>query len=56
MGKNYSGMKEDMHEKGAYLVVFYSIPVELYGVTEQELTGGLVEQIRLSEAVIYRSP
>jgi hypothetical protein len=49
-------MKEDMHEKGAYLVVFYSIPVELYGVTEQELTGGLVEQIRLSEAVIYRSP
>jgi hypothetical protein len=51
-----STMKEDMHKTGAYLVLFYSIPVELYGVTEKELKEGLVEQIRLSEAVIYRSP
>jgi hypothetical protein len=50
------GMKADMHQTGAYLVIFDSIPVELYGTTREELTQGLVEQIRLSEATIYRSP
>ncbi len=49
-------MKANMQETGAYLVIFNSIPVELYGDTEKELTEGLVEQIRLSEATIYRSP
>jgi hypothetical protein len=49
-------MKEDMKQTGAYLVIFDSIPVELFGVTREELTQGLVEQIRLSEATIYRSP
>ena len=49
-------MKANMQETGAYLVIFDSIPVELYGDTEEELTEGLVEQIRLSEATIYRSP
>jgi hypothetical protein len=49
-------MKADMKNTGAYLVIFDSIPVELYGTTREELTQGLVEQIRLSEATIYRSP
>lgn len=49
-------MKADMHKSGALLVIFDSIPVELYGTTREELTQGLVEQIRLSEATIYRSP
>ena len=49
-------MKIAMHQSGAYLVIFNSIPVELYGTTRDELTQGLVEQIRLSEATIYRSP
>jgi 4-amino-4-deoxy-L-arabinose transferase-like glycosyltransferase len=49
-------MKVDMQKTGALLVVFDSIRVELYGVTRDELTNGLVEQIRLSEATIYRSP
>lgn len=49
-------MKEDMRQTGAYLVVFYSIPLELYGTTEAEITQDLVEQIRLSEATIYRAP
>jgi hypothetical protein len=51
-----ANMKASMKETGAYLVIFDSIPVELYGDTEIELTEGLVEQIRLSEATIYRSP
>lgn len=51
-----SAMKEDMQRNGAYLVIFDSIPVELYGTTREELTKGLVEQIQLSEATIYRSP
>jgi hypothetical protein len=49
-------MKENMRQTGAYLVVFDSIPVKLYGDTLEELTQGLVVQIRLSEATIYRSP
>lgn len=49
-------MKADMEETGAYLVIFDSIPVELYGTTQEELTKGLVTQIQLSEATIYRSP
>jgi 4-amino-4-deoxy-L-arabinose transferase-like glycosyltransferase len=49
-------MKADMRQTGAYLVVFDSISLELYGVTEKELTEGLVTEIRLSEATIYRSP
>ena len=49
-------MKTNMHQTGAFLVIFDSIPVELYGTTIEELTGGLIEQIRLSEATIYRSP
>jgi hypothetical protein len=49
-------MKEDMHRTGALLVIFDSIPVELFGTTQEELIQGLVEQIRLSEATIYRSP
>jgi hypothetical protein len=49
-------MKESMKVTGAYLVLFDSIPVELYGTTREELTQGLVEVIRLSEATIYRSP
>jgi hypothetical protein len=49
-------MKADMHQTGAYLVIFDSIPVELYGTTREEVTQGLVEQIRLSEATIYYSP
>jgi 4-amino-4-deoxy-L-arabinose transferase-like glycosyltransferase len=49
-------MKADMEENGAYLVIFDSIPVELYGTSEEELTAGLVQQIQLSEATIYRSP
>ncbi len=49
-------MKADMHQSGALLVIFDSIRVELYGTTREKLTQGLVEQIRLSEATIYRSP
>ena len=49
-------MKADMRQTGALLVVFDSISLDLYGVTEQELTDGLVTEIRLSEATIYRSP
>ncbi len=49
-------MKADMRQTGAYLVIFDSIPVELYQVSQDELTEGLVEQIRLSEATIYRYP
>jgi hypothetical protein len=49
-------MKAKMQETGAYLVIFDSIPVELYGTTREELIQGLVEQIRLSEATIYRFP
>jgi hypothetical protein len=49
-------MKEDMRRSGAYLVIFNSIPVELYGTTRDELTQGLIEQIVLSEATIYRAP
>jgi hypothetical protein len=49
-------MKADMEKTGAYLVIFDSIPVELYLVTKDELTSGLVEQIRRSEATIYRHP
>jgi hypothetical protein len=49
-------MKTDMRQTGAYLVVFDSIPVKLYGDTITDLTEGLVTQIRLSEATIYRSP
>jgi hypothetical protein len=49
-------MKAEMQKTGAYLVIFDSIPVELYGTTQADLTQGLVEQIRLSEATIYRSP
>jgi hypothetical protein len=49
-------MKADMQKTGALLVIFDSIRVELYGVTRDELIDGLVEQIRLSEATIYRSP
>ncbi len=51
-----AAMKADMQRTGALLVIFDSIPVELYDVTQEELTAGLVEQIRLSEATIYRSP
>ncbi len=51
-----TAMKENMKQTGAYLVLFDSIPVELYGMNREELTQGLVEQIRLSEATIYRSP
>jgi 4-amino-4-deoxy-L-arabinose transferase-like glycosyltransferase len=51
-----AAMKEKMKQTGAFLVIFDSIPVELYGTTREELTQGLVEQIRLSEATIYRSP
>jgi hypothetical protein len=50
------GMKADMRQTGALLVVFDSISLDLYRVTEQELTDGLVTEIRLSEATIYRSP
>ena len=50
------GMKADMRQTGALLVVFDSISLDLYGVTEEELTDGLVTEIRLSEATIYRSP
>jgi hypothetical protein len=49
-------MKADMRENGAYLVIFDSIPMELYGTTREEITMDLVEQIQLSEATIYRSP
>jgi len=49
-------MQEKMSQSGAYLVLFDSIPVELYGATREELTQGLIEEIRLSEATIYRSP
>jgi hypothetical protein len=49
-------MKDEMKKSGAYLVLFDSIPVELYGMNREELTSGLVEQIRLSEATIYRAP
>ncbi len=49
-------MKADMKKTGALLVIFYSIRVQLYGTTPDELTQGLVEEIRLSEATIYRSP
>lgn len=49
-------MKAYMRQTGAYLIIFDSIPVKLYGVTIEELTEGLVTQIRLSEATIYRSP
>ncbi len=49
-------MKDDMRQNGALLVIFDSIPVSLYGDTEEQLTEGLVTQIRLSEATIYRSP
>jgi hypothetical protein len=49
-------MKANMHQTGAYLVIFDSIPVELYGDTREALIEGLVEEIRLSEATIYRSP
>jgi Dolichyl-phosphate-mannose-protein mannosyltransferase len=49
-------MKAEMKRTGAYLVIFDSIPVELYQVSRDELTEGLVEQIRLSEATIYRHP
>jgi hypothetical protein len=45
-----------MRRSGAYLVIFNSIPVELYGTTRDELTQGLIEQIVLSEATIYRAP
>ena len=51
-----AAMKADMSHTGAYLVLFDSIPVELYGSTREELTQGLAEEIRLSEATIYRSP
>jgi 4-amino-4-deoxy-L-arabinose transferase-like glycosyltransferase len=51
-----SAMKESMKQTGAYLVLFDSIPVELYGTTRDELTQGLLEVIRLSEATIYKSP
>lgn len=53
---NIPAMKADMARTGALLVIFDAIPVELYGTTNEELTQGLVEQIRLSEATIYRSP
>ena len=49
-------MKADMKQTGAFLVIFDSIPVELYLVSQDELTWGLVEQIRLSEATIYKYP
>jgi hypothetical protein len=49
-------MRADMQQTGAFMVIFDSIPVELYQVTLAELTEGLVEQIRLSEATIYRYP
>jgi 4-amino-4-deoxy-L-arabinose transferase-like glycosyltransferase len=49
-------MKADMQQTGAFMVIFDSIPVELYQVTLAELTEGLVEQIRLSEATIYKYP
>jgi hypothetical protein len=51
-----AAMKEKLSQTGGYLVIFDSIPVELYGTTQEELIQGLVEQIRLSEATIYRSP
>ena len=51
-----SALKADMQKKGAILVIFDSIPVELYATTNEELTRDLIEQIRLSEATIYRSP
>ncbi len=53
---NIPAMKADMKENGAYLVIFDSIPMELYGTTREEITKDLVEQIQLSEARIYRSP
>ncbi len=51
-----AAMQADMKKTGALLVIFDSIRVELYGSTREELTRGLVEQIRLSEATIYRAP
>jgi hypothetical protein len=51
-----AGMRADMQQTGAFMVIFDSIPVELYQVTLAELTEGLVEQIRLSEATIYKYP
>jgi hypothetical protein len=51
-----AAMKENMKKTGALLVIFDSIRVELYGTTVEELTQGLVVEIRLSEATIYRAP
>ncbi len=51
-----AAMQADMTQQGAYLVIFDSVPVELYRVTRAELVAGLVEQIHLSEATIYRAP
>ena len=51
-----SAMKDNMRQNGALLVIFKSIPVELYGLTEAELIEGLEEEIVLSESTIYRYP
>jgi hypothetical protein len=49
-------MKTDMQRNGALLVIFDSIPLELYNLTETEVTEGLAQEIRLSESTIYRYP
>ena len=49
-------MKQEMKRTGAYLIIFNFISLELYDVTLEELTNGLVEVIRLSEATIHRYP
>jgi hypothetical protein len=51
-----STMKDDMRQNSALLVVFNSIPLDLYGLSEAELIDGLEVEITLSEATIYRYP
>ena len=51
-----AAMQADLKAHGGFVVVFNSIPLSLYQVTQAELTHGLVVAIRLSEATLYRAP
>ena len=51
-----SAFRANLPDSGAWVVVFDSIPVDLYGYSLTQLDEGLTVQIQLSEATIYRAP
>jgi hypothetical protein len=49
-----AGMKTEIDKHGGFVVLFDSIPLELYHLDREQVTGGLIELIDLSEATIYK--